>query len=144
MAKRGRKSAADVGAVVIEGQFGKRPEPPATLTPRQAEIWRAVVASEHSDFFSTEALRDLLVGYCRHLEAAENVSIVINSFQAEWLKNSEGAKRYHSLLKMRDLEMRAASTLATKLRITNQSRYDEKTAATAAASAAKGPRPWEM
>jgi hypothetical protein len=37
---RGRRSVADQ-AVVIAGTFGKRPGPPAELTERQAEIWRA-------------------------------------------------------------------------------------------------------
>lgn len=138
-----RKSAADV-AVVIEGQFGQRPEPPESLTPRQAEVWRAIVASEHSDFFNTEALRNLLVGYCRHLEAAENVSSVIDTIPPKRIKRAEGAQRYHNLLKMRDLEMQAATRLATKLRLTNQSRYSAPTASNAARSAAKGPKPWEM
>lgn len=142
MAKRGRRSAADT-AVVIRGTFGQRPEPPPELTERQAEIWRETAASEHSDFFSTAALRGLLVDYCCHREAAENISRVINTFKAEWLKSDEGARRYHSLLKMRDLETRGAAGIATKLRLTNQARYTALSAATAAKSAAKGVRPWE-
>lgn len=141
MLKRGRKSEADQ-SVVIAGSFGKRPEAPEELNPRQAEIWRETVASEHSDFFSTAALRGLLKDYCRHREAAENVSNVINTFQPEWLKSEEGAKRYHTLLKMRDLETRAAAGLATKLRLTNQARYTPLSAATAAKHASKA-RPWE-
>lgn len=143
MRTRGRRSAADQ-AIVIAGTFGQRPDPPAELTKRQAEIWRATVASEHADFFNTAALRALLTDYCRHREAGEKVSLVIDAFQAEWLKNSDGAKRYHGLLRMRELETRAAVTLATKLRITNQSRYDERTAATAARNTAKGAKPWEV
>lgn len=143
MAKRGRTSAAEL-SVVVSGNFGQRPEPPDDLTTRQGEIWRETVASEPLDFFNTAALRGLLMDYCRHREAAENVSNVINTFQAEWLKNSEGAKRYHSLLKMRDLETRAACSMATKLRLTNQSRYNALSAATAARNAAKGPRPWDV
>lgn len=142
MAKRGRRSAAD-SAVVIRGTFGQRPDPPPELTPRQGEIWRETVASEHTDFFSTAALRGLLVDYCCHREAAEKISEIINSFESVWLKNADGAKRYHSLLKMRDLETRGAAGLATKLRLTNQARYTALSAATAAKSAAKGPRPWE-
>ena len=68
----------------------------------------------------------------------------MGTLQAEWLKNSEGARRYHSLLKMRDLEIRAAVSLATKLRLTNHSRYDAKTAATASKNAAKGFKPWDL
>jgi hypothetical protein len=143
MGTRGRKSAAE-SAIVIVGAFGTRPEPPADVTPRQAEIWRETVSSEHSEFFNTAALRALLLDYCRHRESAENVSQIINTFQAEWLKSQEGSKRYHGLLKMRDLETRAAAQIATKLRLTNQSRYTPQAAATAAKSAGSRQKPWEI
>jgi len=143
MRTRGRRSVADQ-AVIIAGTFGKRPDPPAELTERQAEIWRATVASEHAAFFDTAALRALLTDYCRHRESAEKVSIVIDGFQAEWLKSAEGAKRYQGLLRMRELETRAAVTMATKLRLTNQSRYNALSAATAARNTAKGAKPWEV
>lgn len=142
MRQRGRKSAA-AEAVVVTGNFGRRPEPANDLTDRQSAIWRETVASEHADFFQTGALRGLLADYCRHREAAEKISQVIDTFKPEWLKNDEGAKRYHGLLKMRDLETRASAGLATKLRLTNQSRYTALSAATAGRNAAKGARPWE-
>lgn len=143
MAKRGRVSAEE-SAVVIEGRFGARPEPPSELNERQAEIWRETAASESSDFFGTAALRTLLADYCRHREAAESISKIINEFKAEWLKSTEGAKRYHGLLRMRELETRASMACATKLRLTNQARYTPQAAATAARNVARGPRPWEM
>jgi hypothetical protein len=142
MATRGRKSAASVE--VVAGGFGKRPEPPADLTDDEAAIWRDTVSSEAADFFATAALRAMLADYCRHRASAEKVSVVINVFQADWLKNADGAKRYHGLLKMRDLETRAAADKATKLRLTNQSRYTPQAASTAARGAAKGLKPWEM
>lgn len=142
MRSRGRRSVADQ-AVIIAGTFGKRPDPPEGLTERQAEIWRATVASEHADFFSTAALRALLTDYCRHREAAEKIASVLDVFQTEWLKNSEGAKRFGDLLRLHELETRAAMMLATKLRITNQSRYDTQAAGTAARNTAKGAKPWE-
>jgi len=143
MVKRGRQSA-DAAAVVITGAFGLRPDPPSELTDLQAEIWRETTSSEPADFFNTATLRGLLADYCRHRDAAQKVSEVINVFQSEWLKNSEGAKRYHELLKMRDLETRAAAGIATKLRLTNQSRYTPMAAATASRNVAKGQKPWEV
>jgi hypothetical protein len=143
MRGRGPKSAASE-AVVITGGFGKRQEPPVELNERQTEIWRETVASEPADFFDTAALRGLLSDYCRHREAAEKVSLVIDTFQAEWLKNAEGAKRYYSLMKMRDLETRGAASAATKLRLTNQARYTPQAASTASRNAAKGLKPWEI
>jgi hypothetical protein len=143
MAKRGRQSEADA-AVVVEGSFGRRPEPPSDLTEDQAEIWKAVVASEPIDYFKTAALRGLLVDYCRHRASADLVTTAIDLFTQEWLRSAEGAKRYHQLLRMRDLSIRAASDIATKLRLTNQSRYTPQAAATASRNAVSGPKPWDL
>lgn len=142
--KRGRKSAASMGAAIIAGGFGQRPEPPPELTDDEAAIWRETTASEAADFFNTAALRGLLKDYCRHRAASDKIADVINLFQVDWLKNAEGAKRYHALLKMRDLEARGAADKATKLRLTNQARYTPQAASTASRNAAKGPKPWDL
>jgi len=142
MATRGRKSAAEL-SVVVSGKFGNRPEPPADLNDEQKAIWRATAASEPIDFFGTEALRNMLGDYCRHRASAAAVSEIINTFQPDWLKNAEGAKRYQQLLRMREMETRAAASLATKLRLTNQARYTPQAAATAAKHTARGAMPWE-
>lgn len=144
MQKRGRKSKAELEARVIAGSFGSRPEPPEELSDDEAAIWRETVASEAADFFGTAATRAMLKDYCRHRAAGEKISEIIALFQADWLKNAEGAKRYHGLLKMRDLENRAAADKATKLRLTNQARYTPQAAGTAARNAAKGFKPWEV
>jgi hypothetical protein len=143
MASRGRKSAASAEVSVVAGTFGKRPDPPAELSDDESEIWRVTVSSEASDFFGTAALKGMLKDYCRHRASADKVSEIINVFQAEWLKNADGAKRYHALLRMRDLETRAAADKATKLRLTNQSRYTPQAASTASRSASRGLKPWE-
>jgi hypothetical protein len=144
MKQNGRRSAA-AKAVVIKGGFGRRPDPPLELTERQAEIWREIVSSEDPNFFNTAALRALLSEYCRRRDAGEGVSQIINTFKPEWLKSNDGANRYRVLLVMRDLEARGATSLATKLRLTNQSRYNALSASTAARRAAKEPKkPWEM
>ncbi len=142
MATRGRKSAAALSTVVA-GNFGKRPDPPPELTDEQASIWRETVASEAAEFFATAALRSMLADYCRHRASAAVVSEIIDTFKPDWLKAAEGAKRYYGLLKMREAETRAAASLATKLRLTNQSRYTPQAAATANKNAARGMRPWE-
>jgi hypothetical protein len=144
MIQRGRKSAA-ARAVVVEGGFARRPEPPSDLNVRQRAIWREIVASEDPDFFATGALRGLLADYCRRREAAESISENINLFHPDWLRNSEGAKRYKQLLTMRDMEIRGAASLATKLRLTNQARYHhEKANTTARAALARVRKPWEV
>ena len=142
MKNRWRKPAAEKSAVVVAGRFGHRPDPPPELNARQRDIWRGIVSSEDPNFFNTEALRALLADYCRRRETSENISGVINSSKPD-LKSSDGLRRFKQLLALRDLEVRGAGWLATKLRLTNQSRYNALSAATAANRAPKGPRPWE-
>lgn len=143
MSKRGRKSAAGMATSVIGADFGKRAEPPADFNDRQREIWDEVVNTEPPSFFETAANRGLLAEYCRHLDSSELVSTVISTFKSEWLKSDEGSKRYHALLRMRELETRAILSCATKLRITNQSRYTPQAAGTAGRNAMSGKKPWE-
>jgi hypothetical protein len=140
--KRGRKSVAEL--TVVRGAFGTgRPPPPEDLTDRQAAIWREVVETEPAEFFATAVTRALLADYCRHRDSSEQLSAGVSAFKPEWLKEEDGPGRLNTLLIMRDREVRATTTLATKLRLTNQSRYQTQPAARAAARAATGTRPWE-
>jgi hypothetical protein len=112
------------------------------LTDRQAAIWREVVETEAIDFFATAATRSLLANYCRARETGETYTALIESFDPAWLKTEDGLTRYRSACRGRDVETRAEVTLATKLRLTNSSRYTDKGAAVAGRKAA-GQRPWE-
>ncbi len=141
MKGRGRQS---VNAAVIPGGWKQRPDPPDGLTERQAEIWRETVSSEDPEFFATGATRAILADYCRHRESAERFSVVIDQFKPEWLNTVKGLAHYRMLVRGREIETRASVTMATKLRLTNQSRWHEQNAMTAGKRAAKGPRPWEV
>ena len=142
MASRGRKSAASL-AVVKDIPTPDRPAPPAHLNARQAEIWQDTVSSEADKLFSTAVLKGLLADYCMRREASELISEIISTFNPDLIKSADGAKRYKELLQMRDLEVRGSTQIATKLRLTNQSRYTPQAAATAAKSSGVGTRPWE-
>jgi hypothetical protein len=137
---RGRKKAL----TVITGAFGTgRPPPPVQLTKRGAEIWRDVVGTEAAELFATAATRNLLADYCRARETAETYTTLIESFNPEWLTTEDGLKRFRSACHGRDVETRAAVTLAMKLRLTNQSRY-VKDHSVVASRKASGQRPWEV
>lgn len=47
------------------------------------------------------------------------------------------------LIRMRDTEVRRAMSLATKMRLTQQSKYTEKSAETASRRAGSGLKPWQ-
>lgn len=142
MATRGRKSAAskEVSAAHLPGQ---RPAPPRDLTKFQSDEWRAVVARMPADWFTRET-HGLLVQYVRHVENAAKLATAIDAFPASHLLTEDGAERFDKLTKMAEREGRAMSSLATRMRLTQQSRYKAETAATAsknAGTAAK--KPWE-
>lgn len=144
MIKHGRKSAAEIAShLVVHGPFGERPEPPDELTEPQKEIWRKTVASENVEFFKSSAAKGLLADYCRHRDACERVSAIIDSFQPEWLKSKEGCARYESLLKMRGMEARGAASMARALRLTNQSRYFADKAANMSKRGTPSIMPWD-
>lgn len=148
MRQRGRKSAAaeEVGLTVIDGAFAgtPRPDPPKELAEAAAVIWRQVIRDEPAGFFSTTVTQGLLTDYCTRRVSVEIVNAEIAKFKPEWLKEDDGLRRYHLLLRMRDMEMGAATMLATKLRLTNQSRYHRHTAGSEGAKAKpRGPMPWE-
>lgn len=141
--KRGRKSPGDL--TVIVGDFGKQNDsPPEGLTERQAAIWRSIISTEANGLFGTAILRGLLADYCRHKDSSEVLSEIIGTFKPEWIKAAEGAARYKSLVQMRELETRAATSIATKLRLTNQSRYTPQAASTAARNHVIEKKPWEI
>ena len=111
-AKRGRKTAGDLEKVE---SIAQRPEPPDDLTEFEKEVWRKAASGLPADWFGDETL-DLLRLYCRHMLMFEELTDEVN---ANWdeLKSAEKVR----LLKQREVETRAALSVATKLRITKQS-----------------------
>jgi hypothetical protein len=69
--KRGRKSAADQSAPVVELP-NTRPEPPPDLCPRAAEAWRNAVAVMPPRHFD-QARQLVLRGYCHHVAASDAI-----------------------------------------------------------------------
>jgi hypothetical protein len=141
MGTRGRTSGAAL-SVVAGTAIDGRPKPPSDLSEFQADAWERVVGSESGDFFRTAASQQLLKEYCRHVESAHRVSGMIS------LLEKPGAAidldEYEKLLRMRDRETKALADKATKLRLTNQSRYTPQAAGTAAKKAATERKPWQM
>lgn len=152
--KRGPKSAGDIeceadaiasGLTVIQGGFRKTDDaPPPELTEPEAAIWRAVIATEAKEFFASAVLRGMLADYCRHKASADKLSEFLSLFELDPV-NIRGMARYEQVLKIRANEIRAATSLATKMRLTNQSRYGKRAAHTAARNAnTQVQRPWDL
>ena len=137
---RGRKSAAALS--IVAAGLDRRPSAPPELSAAQKAVWDRTVSDEATDVFKTAALQQLLKDYCRHVATADFISEEIDSVPPEFLRSMDELKRLNRLLSMRDRETKATADKATKLRLTNQSRYTPRAASTAAQSAG-APRPWE-
>lgn len=136
MATRGRKSAASLEiATASPIETVARPDAPYDLTDEQTEEWWAVVNRMPADWFPRET-HGMLAQYCRHVVAARRVAQLIAKAEKQKALDVE---TYDRLLKMQEREGRAISSLATRMRISQQ--------ATVRAEQARKPKqvdkPWE-
>jgi hypothetical protein len=134
--QRGRKSAASLTVISSSDvETLRRPDPPEELTEEQAAEWRAVVNRLPADWFPQET-HQLLVQYCRHVVCARRVAQLIEQAEAA---DELDIVDYARLLRMQEMEGRAMSSLATRMRLTQQ--------ATIRAELARKPlvlpKPWE-
>lgn len=135
MAARGRKSAASLEVVPLAPvQSIPRAEAPAELTDEQAAEWMAIVNRLPAEWFPRET-HGLLADYCRHVVRSRRIAQMVDQAESEEPLDLD---QLDKLYRMAERESRAASSLATRLRITQQSTVNHKT---------KKPtqlkRPWE-
>jgi hypothetical protein len=136
-----RRSAASLA--VVAPITDARPSPPEGLTEEQSKEWLAVTRRLPHDYFPRECHR-LLEAYVRHASAFRILSESVDAFRPEWMADPEGLLRYDKLLAMREREGRALSSLATRLRISPQSRWSHAKAQAASTKLpAQGMPPWE-
>lgn len=114
-----------------------RLQPPDDLTPEQARIWQDVVDAKPVDWFS-EDTAPLLTEYCRAAAMCQTLAIMVEAAIA-----GGEVKELGDVLRLRDMESRRLTSIGTKLRLTNQSRYTPQASATAAKRVAGGKKPWE-
>jgi hypothetical protein len=113
----------------------QRPDAPYDLTDEQADVWRQVVEALPADWFGPETWH-LLADYCRHTVSSRHMSQLVESQQKG---ESIDVATLDRALKMRERETRAASSLATRLRITKQAtQLPDKVIKRQSV-----PRPWE-
>ena len=155
MAKTGRKTHADYRAesAIIPG--AKIPAP-FDLEPAAVVFWDGIVARLPEDFFTFETL-PLLKAYCRHAVYADWYAQEIADLRCEIEDLAKTGCGHQKLAKLRttmcDLhklhgyETDHAATCATKLRLTNQSRFYPESARARATQmhanvSAAAPPPW--
>lgn len=137
-----RKSAAALAVASVAGPLEvKRLAAPIHISDAERAIWLEVVNDQPADAF-TPTHAPLLELYCRHIVQARILADELANFDRAWMADDEGLKRYDRLLAMAEREGRAASSLATRLRITRQA-IDQQTVARAQLKNVKK-KPWEL
>ena len=123
MAKRGRKSSAEIATIPLNGsiQTVARPDAPYELSDDQAVIWRRIADDLPADWF-TPKHSGLLKMYCRHEAQSDRIAMLI---EQEMAKRELDVQQYDKLLAMQEREGRAMSSLATRMRMTQQALYDK-------------------
>lgn len=102
-----------------------RVEAPAGLTAEEVAHWDVIVDSMPSDWFSGSSV-PVLVEYVRAKTSCDLLHCTVAAALA-----GGDAGEIKEAMKLRDMESRRLVSLATKLRLTQQSRYTPKAAATA-------------
>lgn len=129
--QRGRKGQK-VSLVPLE-----RPEPPAELDADQRAVWEMTVNRLPADWFPAETHK-LLTNYCRQAVTSDRLAERIAQAEREHAE----PKELDLLLKMRDRELRGMSSLATRMRLTQQSSYDANKSK-GDKRKADGAKPWQ-
>jgi hypothetical protein len=133
-----KRSAAALSVVATH----PRPEPPGDLSEQQRATWVAVVATKPADWFGADSF-PLLVAYCKAIEVYGVIAAQVETFDAEWMLTPEGLNRYDKLTKILDRQAKQLSSLATKMRLSQQSRMSERKAETAHQKNGGERKPWE-
>ena len=126
---------------VVPVSLAVRLAPPVDLTPEQAALWVTTVDSKPVEWFG-EDTAPLLAEYVR---AAAMCNALERQLQAVMATGDpvDTALLMKGFLDMRDKESKRLLSIATKLRLTQQSRYTPKAANTANNRVGAGAKPWQ-
>ena len=129
-------------SVGVPMMITKRLLPAIHLSNSERNVWLEIVNDQPAGAF-TETHTHLLEMYCRHVVQSRILAEEVAAYDRTWLADDDGLARFDKLLKMAERETRAASSFATRLRITRQA-VDQQTIARSQMNAPKGRKPWEL
>ena len=130
-----RQSTASL--TVVRASPDSRLAPAAGLDAEEIELWRDVVNTKPAEWFADDSA-PLLKEYVRAAVMCDRLDLQIKDAIA-----SDDLGVVKALLDMRDKESKRVLSIATKLRLTQQSRYTPQAASTANKKAS-GARPWQF
>jgi hypothetical protein len=120
VAQRGRKSAAALATVSALPL--RTIEPPADLSPEEATVWARVAATKPHGWWDAGSA-PLLAQYCRVAVQADLLADLVRAVSEALRTDPDELKRYTELRKLQAAASAEMSTLATKMRLTQQSHY---------------------
>ena len=133
-----KKSAASLAVVAVKPKDA-RLAPPGTLTAKQRELWLEIVASKPADWFTAD-VKSLLVGYVKAIASHDSLSARVDVMERN--PGEMEIRDEDRLYAMLERQARLIQSFATKMRLTNQSRYQNSTAAVKSSRAGSS-RPWD-
>lgn len=113
-----------------------RPDPPEDLPAYSRQIWADVVKTKPPEWFESDSF-PILRGYCLAAYEAKKLSDEIQTL------DTTRCQEYRELHKSWVASEKLVKELAVTMRLTQQSRYTPKAAATANKKARGGAKPWE-
>lgn len=149
MAKPAKTVAGSRGVVVplpgranLGAHSDGRIRPPAYLSKAQADVWTQTVAAKPADWFGRESA-PMLSMYCRAVASAEHLARIVDKFERRKRLDSDGMHAYGIALASMEKQSKLVISLATKMRLTQQSQYTPKAAGTASRRGGAQKKPWE-
>lgn len=136
-----KKSSISLTIVPSKPGIDLRLPPPESLTDRQKELWEGIVLSKPASWFD-HSNSALLSGYVKSIASHEALALRADVIEATLANGDGDLKTLNRLHAMIERQSRLIQTFATKLRLTQQSRYTAAKAAVAS-SGASGVRPWD-
>lgn len=138
MGKRGPKSLAEIATVAAsQVQVTARMDAPYDLADEESEVWKSIIESLPADWI-TPGSAPVLAAYCRCAVQARRLGQLIKS--VELGKDEYDLGMHLELIREHGKVANTLKTLATSLRLTQQSRYTPQRAGTA--RTARGRKPW--
>lgn len=138
MLNRGRKPDGQHLASVTVLPVGPA-KPPDTLSEEQGKIWTETVASRPPGWFGKDTA-PILESYCIAIARRRFISANI---EHQMSLKKPSARKCAELLALEVKQTQVIASLATKMRLTQQSRYTPQAAATASKTVPSAKAPWE-
>ena len=136
MGQRGRKSSASLS--VVRPLENGLPQAPESYSDDAAALWSQMIASKPADWWDAGTY-PLLDSYIRTCIEHQKISALVDGMHP--ISSDDEIEAYEKLHKIQDRLASQMARMATKMRLSQQSKYGARSAETG--SRGGGKRPWD-